>query len=122
MTKKLVCISCPMGCDLTVDIDDNGNVTKVSGNLCKRGDVYARKELTSPTRTITSTVTVKGGIKPLVSVRTKTDIPKDKIALCMEEIKKAVINAPVKIGDIVIENVADTGIPVIATSETASKT
>lgn len=121
MTKELICISCPMGCNLTATLDDKGDVISVTGNLCKRGEVYAKKELTAPTRTITSTVLVKGGTRPLVSVRTASDIPKEKIMQCMEEIKKAVVTAPVFIHDIIIKNVADTGIAVIATSQSAKK-
>lgn len=116
MTKKLICISCPMGCELRVEQDGDGAVLSVTGNLCKRGDVYGRKEVTAPTRTVTSTVRVTGGNTPLISVRTKTDIPKDKIWDCMEQIKKASAAAPVAIGDVIIENIAGTGVALVATS------
>lgn len=116
MTKKLICISCPMGCELKIEQDQSGAVLSVTGNLCKRGDVYGRKEVTAPTRTVTSTVRVTGGNKPLISVRTKTDIPKDKIWDCMTLIKKASAAAPVAVGDIIIENIAGTGVPLVATS------
>lgn len=116
MTKKLICISCPMGCELSVEQDRDGAVLSVTGNLCKRGDVYGRKEVTAPTRTVTSTVRVTGGNKPLISVRTKMDIPKDKIWDCMEWIKKASAAAPIAVGDVIIENIAGTGVPLVATS------
>ena len=114
---QLTCISCPLGCPLTVETDGAGQVVSVTGNTCKRGEVYGRKEVTAPTRTVTSTVRVEGGSVPVISVRTKTDIPKEKIFPCMEEIRKAVAHAPVRIGDVVVENVCGTGVDVIATKD-----
>ena len=76
--RNLTCISCPMGCQITVEMDGN-EVVSVTGNTCKRGEVYARKEVTDPTRIVTSTVKVIGGKADMVSVKTKEDIPKDKI-------------------------------------------
>ena len=111
--KNLTCIGCPLGCALKVTIDGE-NVT-VTGNTCKRGADYGAKEVTHPTRIVTSTVCVKNGTIPMVSVKTKEDIPKDKIFACMEEIRKVSVAAPVHIGDIVIEDCAGTGVPVIAT-------
>ena len=113
--KNLICIQCPMGCPLEVEME-NGEVVKVSGNTCKRGEVYAKKEVTSPTRTVTSTVKVENGELPVVAVKTKLDIPKSLIFECMAEINKAKAVAPVKIGDVIIENVCGTGVPVVATS------
>ena len=113
--KYHISIQCPMGCPLEVTME-NGEVIKVSGNTCKRGEIYAKKEVTSPTRTVTSTVKVENGELPLVAVKTKTDIPKSLIFECMAEINKATVKAPVKIGDVIIENVCGTGVPVVATS------
>ena len=104
-----------MGCPIEVTME-NGEVVKVTGNTCKRGEVYAKKEVTSPTRTVTSTVKVEGGELPVVAVKTKQDIPKSLIFDCMEEINKAKVTAPVKIGDVIIENVCGTGVSVVATS------
>ena len=117
-TRELICIGCPLGCPLTVRID--GENVEVNGNTCKRGDDYARKEVLSPTSLVTSSVHVNGGELEMVSVKTKEDIPKGKIFEIMEEIRKTTINAPVAIGDVVIENCAGTGIPVIATKNVAS--
>ena len=77
-TINLTCIGCPMGCPLTVTME-NGEVKDVTGNTCKRGDDYARKEVTNPTRIVTSTVICEGGKIDAVSVKTKSDIPKGKI-------------------------------------------
>lgn len=113
---ELTCISCPLGCPLKVETDSSGKVLKVTGNTCKRGEEYGKKEVTNPTRTVTSTVRLLGGTVPVVSVRTQTDIPKEKIFQCMEEIRKAAAEAPVRIGDVILENVAGTGVSVVATA------
>lgn len=109
---ELVCICCPMGCDLVVDVD-GGNIT-VSGNTCPRGRDYAIAEVTAPTRTVTTTVDVIGG-EFRAPVKTAAPIPKGKIFAALAEIKAAVITAPVSIGDVIVENVAGSGINVIAT-------
>lgn len=112
--KELICIGCPLGCNLTVEMD-GGQVVSVNGNTCKRGDDYARKELTDPRRIVTSTVPVAGGNLPVVSVKTASDIPKGKIWECLCALKGVTLTAPVQIGDVIVENVADTGVDVIAT-------
>ena len=112
--RKLICIGCPMGCSLTVEID-GGEVVSVTGNTCKRGDVYARKEVTNPTRIVTSTVRVTGGDNDMVSVKTKEDIPKGKIFECVKALKGVSVQAPVHIGDVILEDVAGTGVPIVAT-------
>lgn len=114
--KELICIGCPLGCNLTVQMDGE-KVVSVSGNTCKRGDDYARKEMTDPRRIVTSTVRVTGGRLPVVSVKTASDIPKNKIAECLVQLKDVEVFAPVKIGDVVLENAAGTGIPFVATKD-----
>lgn len=113
---ELTCISCPLGCPLKVETDDQGQVLQVTGNTCKRGEIYGKKEVTAPTRMVSSTVRLLGGEAPVVSVRTKRDIPKDKIFPVMEEIRRIKVQAPVKIGDVVLENAAGTGVEIIATT------
>lgn len=117
--KNLICIGCPMGCPLTVSMEQ-GQVIRVIGNTCKRGDIYARKEVTDPTRIVTTTVKVTGGTEAMVSVKTKTDIPKGKIFECVRALKDICVEAPVHIGDIILENVAGTGVEIIATKNIAS--
>lgn len=112
--RNLTCISCPMGCQITVEMDGN-EVAKVTGNTCKRGDVYARKEVTNPTRIVTSTVKVTGGKADMVSVKTKEDIPKDKIFDCVKSLKGVEVEAPVYIGDVIVPDAAGTGIDIVAT-------
>ena len=112
MTKhEMICIACPVGCHITV-IEDQKNYT-VEGAACKRGDVYGVKELTNPTRIVTSTVKITGAEMNRIPVRTASDIPKKLIRACMDEINKVCIDAPIKMGDVVIKNVCNTGVDVI---------
>lgn len=115
-TRNLTCINCPMGCSLTVSME-NGEVLSVTGNTCPRGEAYARKEVTNPTRIVTSSVYVDGAKNGArtVSVKTKTDIPKGKIFEVTEAIRLFRATAPVKIGDVLMEDVAGTGVQLIAT-------
>ena len=112
--RDLTCIGCPLGCQITVTME-NGEVTDVKGNTCPRGDKYAREEVTNPTRVVTSIGKVEGGNLAAVSVKTKDVIPKGKIFDILDEIKPVVVKAPVKIGDVIVPNVAGTGVDVIAT-------
>lgn len=112
--RDLICIGCPMGCPLTVEMN-GAEVVSVSGNTCPRGDAYARKEVTNPTRIVTSTVIVEGGTVDMVSVKTKEDIPKDKIFECVKALKGIKVQAPVQIGDVILTNVAGTGVDIVAT-------
>lgn len=112
--RNLTCISCPMGCPITVEMEGE-EIISVTGNTCKRGDVYARKEVTNPTRIVTSTVKVRGGAADMVSVKTKEDIPKGKIFECVRALKGVEIEAPVHIGDVVVQNAAGTGVDIVAT-------
>ncbi len=113
-TKELTCIGCPMGCQITVQME-KGEVVSLEGYTCQKGEIYARKEVTNPTRIVTSTVLIEGGDKERLPVKTKNDIPKDKIFDVMKDIDAVVAKAPKKIGDVIIENVAGTGVEVIAT-------
>ena len=119
-TRELTCINCPLGCSVTVTIE-NGEVTAVTGNTCPKGDTYARKEVTNPTRIVTSTVRVTGGVAPMVNVKTASDIPKGKIFDCVEAIKDVVVAAPVTIGDVIVANVAGTGVDMVAARSIAAK-
>lgn len=110
---EFTCICCPLGCSVTAEILE-GEITSVSGNTCKRGEEYVRKEVTHPTRMVTSTIRVRGGEAPVIPVKTETDIPKEKIFDCMKEINRTRANAPIAAGEVLIQNVAGTGVNVIA--------
>lgn len=103
-----------MGCPVTVEMEGD-EIVNVSGNTCPRGDAYARKEVTNPTRIVTSTVKVEGGLVEMISVKTKEDIPKDKIFDCVRALKGVTVKAPVHIGDVILADVAGTGVDVVAT-------
>lgn len=114
--RELICIGCPMGCPLVVELEGS-EVVGVTGHTCKRGEVYARKEVTNPTRIVTSTVKVEGGKVDMVSVKTRDDIPKGKIFECVKALKGITVKAPVHIGDVIVADVAGTGVDIVATKE-----
>lgn len=117
-TKILTCITCPLGCTLKIYLKGK-NISRIEGNKCKRGPEYAEKELFSPLRTVCSTVQVEGGIYPVCPVKTDKPIPKELIMACMKEINRAVLTAPVSIGQVVIQNVLNTGSNIVTTRDLA---
>ncbi len=111
MERNLTCIVCPMGCSLKAQISSDG--ITVTGNTCKRGEIYAKNECTNPQRTVTSTVKCSdGGVLP---VKTDKTIPKEKMGECMKIINSDVAHLPVSIGDVIIEDVFGTNI--VATAD-----
>ena len=118
MTKReMVCVSCPMGCAITVELDDNNEVISVTGNTCPRGDKYARQECTRPERMLTSTVKVEGGRLPVVPVKSASPIPKEMLFDAMKEVNKVTLKAPVTFGDVAVKNILGTGIDIVVTNE-----
>jgi CxxC motif-containing protein len=113
--KVLTCIVCPIGCRVSVKTGDDGGIEEITGNSCKRGIAYAETECTNPLRTITSTVRVEGSQTRVVPVKTDKSVPKALILDCMKEINKLRISSPVRSGDIIIEDLLNTGANVIAT-------
>ncbi len=116
MNKNMICIGCPMGCDLTVEID-NGKAVSVVGNGCAVGKRYAETEVSCPTRMVTSTAKTADGIP--VPVKTRTPVPKDKIFDVLAAIKSATVTLPIAVGDVVVENAAGTGVEIVATASKA---
>jgi CxxC motif-containing protein len=113
MKKEMTCIVCPIGCQMAIEGEEGNWV--VTGNTCKRGEVYAINEMTNPTRIVPTTVAINGANLPRIPVKTDNPIPKGKIFDVMAEVNKVVVEAPVKTGDIIIENVLDTGCNIVAT-------
>ena len=113
MERQITCINCPVGCRLQVTIE-NGQVTKVEGQSCKRGETYAHQECIAPARMVTAAVPVSGRSTP-VSVKTRTPIPKALIAQCMEALSKVQLTAPIAAGSVVLPDVCGTGVDIIAT-------
>ena len=111
---ELTCIGCPIGCSLNVEMIGS-DVINVTGYSCKKGKEYAQKEVTNPTRILTSVVRVNGGDMPVVSIKTENDVPKYKIEECIKALKNVEVDAPIKIGDVLLQNVAETGVNIVAT-------
>lgn len=115
MTKQeMICIICPMSCHLEVELDDKNQVLSVSGNTCPRGDVYARKELTAPTRMVTSTVKIKNALYSRLPVITSSDIPKQRMFDIMKLISEVEVSAPIQVNDVIVKNALNLGIDIIA--------
>ena len=111
MKTKMVCIMCPMGCEMEV-VNENGTIS-VSGNTCIRGEKYAIAELTEPMRVFTSVIRTKSGV---VSVKTDNPIPKKYMNDVVKMVKDVKVDK-LKYGDIVIENILNTGANLIVTRE-----
>ena len=119
-TRNLTCIGCPLGCAITATPAADGTY-EIKGYTCKRGLEYAKKELTCPQRTVTSTVRVSGGAANVVSVRTASDVPKDAVWEVMKVINSLTVPAPVAIGDVLLADIAGTGVALTATKAVARK-
>ena len=109
--KELICIVCPRGCHLKVDEENNYAVT---GNNCPRGAKYGKMELTHPTRVVTSTVRCAGGSHPRCPEKTDRAIPKDLMFRVMEALDEVSLTAPVRVGQVILENICGTGADVVA--------
>ena len=121
-TLQFNCTTCPSECLLTVEVDRDSNdalmgVRSVTGNSCPRGDTFAHQELTCPTRVLTTTVAVSGGDEALLPVRTAEAIPLELHAQAMDLIRGVVVDAPIRMGDVVLENLLDTNINLIASMD-----
>lgn len=117
--RELICIGCPMGCALSVELERR-ELIKITGHTCPKGEIYARKEVTSPTRIVTTTIPVRNGRLPVVSVKTSCDIPKDMIKDCIAALKGLTVEAPIRIGEVLVTDIAGTGSKIIATRNIAS--
>lgn len=118
--KELVCVVCPMGCRITVTLDGD-NIVSVTGNSCPRGKAYAEKECIRPERILTTTVKLEGGIHRVLPVITDKEIPLDKVFEAMELVRKVTVKAPVSEGQVIIENILDSGANVIASRSMAAE-
>lgn len=111
--KELICIVCPKGCHLSVSLDD----MVVSGNECKRGEAYAKAELTNPTRVLTSTVKLTGGLHPRLPVKSSAPLPKGMLLDAMRLLDDIEVVSPVACGDIIIKNILNTGVDFLVTRD-----
>ena len=113
--KTVRCIVCPTGCEIHVK-NVNGELI-VEGHTCKRGEEYAKNEFIAPKRILTSTMQVKNGLLPLIPIRTSEPVLKEKLNEILKEIAIKTVEAPIKMGDILIENVLDLGVNIIASRD-----
>lgn len=111
---EMICIVCPMSCNLEIIQAENGDILEVKRNACNRGDVYARKELTNPTRMLTSTVKITGALYERLPVITSADIPKGKMFEIMKALAHVEVNAPIKINEVIIKDVCGLGVDIVA--------
>lgn len=109
---NLICITCPKGCHLSVD---ENNDYAVTGNACPRGAEYGRNEMLHPVRVITSTVRLTGGAQPRLPVKTDKPLPKGKMFDCMALLDEVTAKAPVRVGDVLLANICGTDVNIVAT-------
>ncbi len=114
--QDFICITCPMGCSIAV-IHDGATIVELSGNNCKRGKTYVQGELTDPRRMVASTVKIRGSTHPLLPVYTAAPFPKGKIRDLLAALREVELQAPVKMEQVVVENVLGTGINVVASRD-----
>lgn len=120
-SKKIVCVLCPMGCKINIELDEKDNILSIKGNRCPRGEGYAKDEIKNPKRVVTTSVKIINGELPLASVKTDGPIPKKYIFDLMKILKNIKAEAPVKVGDVVIQNVFDTNVNVVITRSVEKK-
>ncbi len=115
--RKIICIVCPLACNMTVAIDDEGNATSVTDNQCKEGKKHALNECEFPGRVLTTTVLTESNVCKLLPVRSNRLFPKDRLMECAHFLAKVKVKPPVKIGQIISPNILDTGADIISTEE-----
>ena len=115
MKKEFVCIVCPIGCRISAMLDGN-TLLSIEGNRCPRGQQYVTQELTDPQRVLTSTMRVINGDKKLVSVKSSATIPKDQLKACVLLLEDMFVQAPVSMNQVLVENIMNSGVDIIATT------
>lgn len=118
-TYAYLCIGCPLGCRLEVDEDRYGDIIEVRGSSCRRGDRYAVQEHTDPRRGVTTTVAIRGARWPRLPVKTAGEIPKGRVRAAVAELQRVRVDAPVRMGQVIVPDLLGTGCAVIATRDMA---
>ncbi len=116
MESKITCIICPIGCEITVHHKE-GEITNIEGDQCKKGIEYVKEEQFDPKRTLTTTMLVRSGDMPLVSVKTNVPIPKDRLFDVMDALSEIEVSAPINIGDALVKNVLGLNSDIVATKK-----
>lgn len=118
--KYLNCINCPMGCKIHVTMNE-GTIVGISGNTCPRGETYARQEIRNPQRMLTTTVRIHGGVLPLLPVVSQSTLPKNQIFDCVRVLQDIRTEAPVKMGDVIVHNILNSGVDIVASRDVKVK-
>lgn len=119
-TANYLCIGCPLGCRLEVDEAEDGHVVEVRGFSCKRGNTYALQEHTAPQRMVTTTVQIEGALHVRLPVRTNNPVSKTQVVAICEALRTITVAAPIQRGTIILPNVLNTGVDVIASRTMAA--
>ena len=115
--SEIICILCPLGCRVAVTSDSSGNVIGVAGNECKLGEKYAIDEYRFPARILTATAITQSSKRKLLPIRSNKPIPKGKLLESMYHLPRVRVKPPVKIGQVVVPNIANTGADLIAADD-----
>jgi CxxC motif-containing protein len=118
-SHEVVCILCPLGCHVQVKSDHSDNITSVTGNECKLGEKYAVQEHRFPARTLTTTLLTQSSRRKLLPVKSDRPIHKWKLKECMSALSQMNVRPPIKMGQVTVPNIANTGANLIATDELA---
>jgi len=119
--RKIICIRCPRGCEITTTLDGYGAITEITGNSCRLGIEYAEGEIKDPRRTLCTSIKVKGGVLPLCPVWTEKPVPKNMILKLAGALRNMELTAPVKINSVVLENALGTGVNIITSRNIESR-
>jgi CxxC motif-containing protein len=118
--ETIICVGCPLGCEIKLTLSDRDEMIEVDGNKCKEGKQYALEEFTNPVRTLTATVLTRDSSQPLLPVRTSKPILKTLLRQSMSIIAETTVKPSIKMGDVIVPNLFDTGVDVVATSDLPS--
>jgi CxxC motif-containing protein len=111
-----LCTGCPLGCRLEVE-HEGDEIVEIRGFSCKRGKTFAEQEFSDPRRSISTTVRVEGGRWARLPVKTAAQIPKDRVEELCDALHELTLEAPVRMGDVVLEDALGTGVDVVATRD-----
>lgn len=116
-TRTDICLRCPQGCEVQTMLGANDEIVNITGNKCKLGKEYVEQEIKDPRRVLPTSVRVRGGVRPLVPVWTPEPMPKGLLLELAKDSRKIEVEAPVHVGDVIIENWRDTGVRLVASGE-----
>lgn len=119
-THEFTCIVCPLSCHIEL-AEEHGEILEIRGHICKQGEKYATEEFRNPVRMLTTTISIEGGILPVLPVRSREPLPKHLMKQCVRELSAMKTSAPIKCGDIICENILNTGVTIIASRDMPRK-